>query len=145
METTKQKNEETMKDVFPESAENIVAGAKVFSEKASDIFDTFLEKVKETAENAVHTGSKIYENVSLTAQDYLERFRDRYEMRHLKEQRDEVAKELGYMCFMEYSGRYRFRAEFLKGEEFKKLMAQVRELDKQIIRIGEKLDSETRS
>ena len=145
MKKTEPNMEKTLKDVIPESTENIAAGAKIFSEKASDIFDTFLEKVKETAENAMQTGSKIYENVSLTAQDYLEKFRDRIEMRQLKEQRDEVAKELGYMCFMEYSGRYRFRVEFMKGDEFKKLMAQVRELDKQIIRIGENLDSETKA
>ena len=143
MTTNENKAENTLKDAFPESTENIIAGAKVFSEKASDIFNTFLEKVKETADNAVHTGSKIYESVSLTAQEYLEQFRDRNEMRQLKEQRDEVAKELGYMCFMEYSGRYRFRVEFMKGDEFKKLMAQVRELDKQIIQLGEKLNSET--
>ncbi|MDF1575844.1 MAG: hypothetical protein P1P86_11710 [Bacteroidales bacterium] len=145
MTTSKQKNEKTLRDVFPESTDHIVTGAKVFSEKASDIFDTFLEKVKETAETAVHTGNEIYESVSLSAQGYLEQFRDKNEMRQLKEERDEVAKELGYMCFMEYSGRYRFRVEFLKGEEFKKLMAQVRELDKQIIQIGEKLDSESKS
>ena len=57
-------------------------------------------------------------------------------------QRDEVARELGYMCFMEYSGRYRFRVEFMKGEEFKKLMSQLRQLDKEIIKLGEKLEAE---
>jgi hypothetical protein len=80
---------------------------------------------------------------TLTAQGYVEKFRDRSEMTELKEKRDEVAKELGYMCFVEYSGRYRFRVEFLKSDEFKKLMAQVRELDKEIIRIGKKLDAQT--
>ena len=144
MTTTNKHEERTVRDFFSESGENIEAGAKVFSEKASDIFETFLEKVKETADAAVQTGSKIYENVSLTAQGYLEKFRDRTEMRNLKEQRDEVAKELGYMCFMEYSGRYRFRVEFLKSDEFKKLMTQVRELDKQIIHIGKKLDAENK-
>ena len=145
MRTTEHKNEPILKDVIPETTETIVEGAKVFSEKASDIFETFLGKVKETAESAVQTGSRIYESVSLTAQNYLEQFKDRQEMNQLKEQRDEVAKELGYMCFMEYSGRYRFRVEFMKSDEFRKLLAQVRELDKQIIQIGEKLDSETKS
>jgi len=144
MTTTNKHEERTVRDFFSESGETIEAGAKVFSEKASDIFESFLEKVKETADAALQTGSKIYENVSLTAQGYLEKFRDRTEMRHLKEQRDGVAKELGYMCFMEYSGRYRFRVEFLKSDEFKKLMTQVRELDKQIIQIGEKLDAENK-
>ena len=143
MKTTDYKKDPILKDVIPETTENIVTGAKVFGEKASDIFDNFLEKVKETAESAVETGNKIYESVALSAQNYLEQFRDRQEMKQLKEQRDEVAKELGYMCFMEYSGRYRFRVEFMKSDEFRKLLAQVRELDKQIIQIGEKLDMET--
>ena len=66
-------------------------------------------------------------------------------MAKLRKVRDDVATQLGYMCFLEYSGRYRFRVEFMKSEEFRKLMAQMRELDKQIIRIGQKLESETGS
>ena len=64
-------------------------------------------------------------------------------MAGLKEKRDEVAKELGYMCFMEFSGRYRFRVEFMKSDEFRKLVSQVREMDKQIITLGEKLEKES--
>lgn len=142
MATQNTSNNNDSRNFIPESKENIAEGAKVFSEKASDIFTTFLEKVKGTAEAAFEKGGQIYENVALTSQGYLDRFKDRSEMTNLKEHRDEVAKELGYMCFMEYSGRYKFRVEFMKSEEFKKLIAQVRELDKQIIQIGEKLDAE---
>ncbi len=63
-------------------------------------------------------------------------------MARLQKDKDEVATQIGHMCFMEYSGRYRFRVEFIKSEELKKLMAQMREIDKQIIRIGEQLDFE---
>ena len=140
--TTNKKTNQTSKVLFPDPAENIVQGAKVFSEKASDIFSTFLEKVKETAGTAYEKGGEIYESVALKAQGYIDKFKDQSEVADLKEQRDDVAKELGYMCFMEYSGRYRFRTEFMKSEEFKKLIAQVRELDKQIIRIGKRLDNE---
>jgi hypothetical protein len=130
-------------DFIPESKENILMGAKVFSEKASDIFSTFLDKLKETAEAAYDKGSEIYETVSLSAQHYLERYKDRAEMARLQKERDEVAKQLGYMCFMEFSGRYRFRVEFMKSEEFKKLIAQMRHLDKEIIQIGEQFESES--
>ncbi len=116
----------------------------MFSEKASDIFTTFLEKVKKTAEAAYEKGNEIYEGVALSAQNYLDRYRNRNEMADLKEQRDEVASKLGYMCFMEYSGRYRFRVEFMKSDEFKKLIAQVRELDNQIIKIGKELDEQAK-
>ena len=142
MKTDSKSNQTSSGDFIPESAENIAEGARVFSEKASDIFRTFIDKVKETAEAAYEKGSEMYENVALSAQHYVERFKDRTEMSQLKEQRDEVATQLGYMCFMEYSGRYRFRVEFLKGEEFKKLMSQLRQLDKEIIRLGEKLEAE---
>ena len=98
--------------------------------------------MKDAAESAYEKGSEIYETLSVQAQNYAEKFRDRSEMRNLKEDRDEVAKQLGYMCFMEYSGRYKFRAEFLKNEEFKKLMSQMKELDKEIVQIGEKLEAE---
>jgi len=130
------------REVFQESKENIAEGARVFSEKASDIFSRFFDKVKDAAESAYEKGSEIYETLSVQAQNYAEKFRDRSEMRNLKEDRDEVAKQLGYMCFMEYSGRYKFRAEFLKNEEFKKLMSQMKELDKEIVQIGEKLEAE---
>lgn len=142
MSTQNNTQKEEGSNIIPESRDYISEGAKIFSETASDIFNTFSEKVKETAEGAYEKGGEIFESVSLAAQGYLEKFRDRTEMSSLKEQRDEVAKELGYMCFMEYSGRYKFRVEFMKSKEFKKLMAQVRELDKQIIKFGEKLEAE---
>lgn len=142
MKTENNTKQNTSKEFIPDSTENIMAGARVFSEKASDIFKTFIEKVKETAESAYERGSQIYESVSLSAQHYVERFKDRSEMAQLKEERDEVATQLGYMCFMEYSGRYRFRVEFMKGEEFKKLMSQLRQLDKEIIKLGKKLEAE---
>ena len=133
----------TSGEFISEQRENIALGAKVFTEKASDIFSTFLDKLKETAGTAYDKGTELYEHVSLSAQQYLDRFKDRSEMAKLRKVRDDVATQLGYMCFLEYSGRYRFRVEFMKSEEFRKLMAQMRELDKQIIRIGQKLESET--
>ena len=143
MTTTDKSNGNGNRDFIPEATENIALGAKVFSEKASDIFNTFLDKLKDTAEGAYEKGSQIYENVALKAQGYLEKFKDRSEMSRLEEHRDEVAQKLGYMCFMEYSGKYRFRVEFMKSDEFKKLIAQLRELDKQIIEIGQRLDNES--
>jgi hypothetical protein len=142
MSTENKSNQSTSREFIPESTENIIEGARLFSEKASDIFKTFFDKVKETAETAYEKGSQIYESMALSAQHYIERFKDRSEMAQLKEERDEVATQLGYMCFMEYSGRYRFRVEFMKGEEFKKLMSQLRQLDKEIIKLGEKLEAE---
>jgi len=140
MKPEENKNSETNSEFMTDSTYNIMMGAKVFSEKASDIFNTFLDKVKESAEGAYEKGSEIYENVALTAQSYIDTYKDRSEMAQLKEQKAEVATQLGYMCFMEYSGRYRFRVEFMKSDEFKTLMKQIRELDKEIIKIGEGLD-----
>lgn len=133
-------NNNNREELITDYVDNISEGAKVFRENASDIFSSFLEKVKDTAETAYEKGNQIYEEVSLTAQGYMDRFRDRSEMARLKEKRDEVAIELGYMCFMEFSGRYRFRVEFMKSDEFRKLVNQVRELDKQIIELGEKFE-----
>jgi len=130
------------RDFIPESRENIAAGAKVFSEKASDIFSRFFEKAKEAVESAYEKGTELYESLAVSAQNYVDKYRDRTEMASLKEDRDEVARQIGYMCFMEYSGRYKFRVEFMKDEDLKKLMSQMRELDKQIIRIGERLEAE---
>lgn len=135
-------NNQSNRDFIPESKENIAAGAKVFSEKASDIFSRFFDKVKDAVESAYEKGTEIYESLSVSAQNYVEKYKDRSEMADLQEDRDEVAKQIGYMCFMEYSGRYKFRVEFTKNEELRKLMAQMKELDKQIIQIGERLESE---
>jgi hypothetical protein len=146
MEDTRIKNEESHQESNPEfleeSMENIVAGAKVFTETASDIFNRFLEGVKETASSAYEKGTEIVETVTLTAQGYVERYRDRSEMASLKKLRDEIATQLGNMCYLEYNGRYRIRQEFQKTSEFRDLMKQMKELDKQIIRIGERLDQE---
>lgn len=127
-------------ELIADYVDNISEGAKIFGENASDIFNSFLEKVRNTAETAYEKGNEIFEEVSLKAQAYVDRYRDRSEMVRLKEERDKVSKELGYMCFMEFSGRYRFRVEFMKSDEFRKLVGQVRELDKQIIQLGEKLE-----
>ena len=146
MEDSKIKHEETRHEsnteFFEESKENIIAGARLFAENASDIFNRFLEGVKETAETAYEKGTDIVETVTLTAQGYVERYRDRTEMASLKKLRDEIATQLGNMCYLEYNGRYRFRQEFQKTKEFRDLMKQIKELDKQIIKIGERLDEE---
>jgi len=140
MTEKKNTNKQSYSDFFPESKENIVEGAKLFSEKASDIFKKFVDRVKEAAEKAYGKGTEIFESVTLTAQNYVEKYKDRSEMSGLKKVRDDVATQLGNMCYMEYSGRYRFREEFMKSDEFKNLIAQIRELDKQIIKIGERLE-----
>jgi hypothetical protein len=139
-EVSKSNNQKT-RDFIPESRENISEGARVFSEKATDIFSRFFKRAKDAVESAYEKGTELYESMSVSAQDYMDKYRDRSEMRSLKEDRDEVAMQLGYMCFMEYSGRYNFRVGFMKSEELKKLMAQMRELDKEIIRIGERLEA----
>ena len=140
--TKKGKKQMTKSDFIPESKENIIEGAKVFSDKASDLFNSFLDKVKDTAEAAYEKGTDIFETVALTAENYLEKYKDRAEMSNLKKVRNEVVNKLGNMCYMEYSGRYRFRETFLKSEEFRSLVTQIRELDKQIIVIGKRLEEE---
>lgn len=142
MAEEKQNNQAHTKEreFMPESTENIVLGAQVFAEKASEIFNTFIGKVKETAGAAYDKGTEIYEQVSVSAQNYMEKYRDRSEMASLKESREKVASQLGEMCFMEFAGRYRFRVEFMKSEEFRELIGQMRELDKKIIEVGERLE-----
>jgi hypothetical protein len=139
---TKYSKHRTDSEFISESRENIIEGARVFSEKASDLFNKFLVKLRDTAETAYDKGSEWVEGAGLTAQRYIERYRDRLEISELKKHRDEVATQLGNMCYLEFSGRYRFRMEFMKSEEFRTLLAQIRELDKQIIRIGERLEKE---
>jgi hypothetical protein len=141
MENTKIKNEINT-DFIDQSKENIIAGAKVFSETASEIFNRFLEGVKETAETAYEKGTEVVETVTLNAQGYIDRYKDRSEMSSLKTLRDEIATQLGNMCYLEYNGRYRIRQEFQKTKEFRDLMKQMKELDKQIIKIGERLEEE---
>jgi len=142
MEKDREYNNGSSSDFIPESKENIILGAKIFSEKASDIFNKFLEKIKDTAETAYEKGADIVESVSLTAQNYIEKYKDRSEISSLTKVRNDVATQLGNMCYMEYSGRYKIRVEFLKSEEFKNLIAQISELDKQIIAIGERFEEE---
>jgi len=141
MEDTKTNNENNT-EFIGESKENIIEGAKVFSETASNIFNRFLERVKETAEAAYGKGTEIVETVTLTSQGYIERYKDRSEMSNLKTLRDEIATQVGNMCYLEYNGRYRIRQEFQKTKEFKDLMKQMKELDKEIIRIGKRLEEE---
>ncbi len=96
MKTDNNANSETSNEFITDSTLNIMLGAKVFSEKASDIFNTFLEKVKQSAETAYEKGSQIYENVALTAQNYIDSFRDRTEIRELKQRSDEFKKLMAF-------------------------------------------------
>jgi hypothetical protein len=141
MENTNINNEKNP-EFIEDYKENIVAGAKVFAETASDIFNRFLEGVKETAETAYGKGTEVVETVTLNAQGYIERYKDRSEMSSLKNLRDEIATQLGNMCYLEYNGRYRIRQEFQKTKEFRDLMKQMKELDNQIIKIGERLEED---
>lgn len=138
------KNTAEEREFIPESTENIVMGAKVFADKASEIFSTFIEKVKDTAGTAYGKGTEIYEQVSLAAQNYMEKYRGRSEMASLRESREKISAQLGEMCFMEFAGRYRFRVEFMKSEEFRELVGQMRELDRKIIQVGERLEEKSK-
>ena len=133
--------------ILVEAAYNVEEGVKVVSEKAAkiaekgtevagDVYDRLLDGLSDVYK----FGSKLVDEMSQTAQDYIEKFEYSQEMRKLSEEKNVLLVKFGSMVYMRNKMKNVKKEDILKTDEIKDLIKDIGDKDKEIIKVGKKLE-----
>ena len=136
---------------FSEATENIEAGARLIGKKASklasELADTtsgiagkIKEEVKEPASVALATARRTIDELSDTAQEYLDKYKHRSEINRLAKERDVLIKVLGQLVYLKLKSRSAKNEKLEDNEEVKNLIKNIKKKDREIINIGKQSD-----
>lgn len=130
-----------------EVAENIEAGAGVVGEKVSDIAEKTAEvagevfkAVKRGLSSTYEAGAKVVDEITHTAQDYLEKYKHNIEVKKLSEERDKLTAKLGFTTFVKYKMSDAAPQKLLEEKEIQNLISEIEKLDKEIVKVGKELE-----
>ena len=148
---TKTSDKSKDKSFLVDAAETIDAGAKLVkdrtSEIASDIVerasgfkDTLIDRVKKGVSEAYEAGSKTFDGLTETAQDYAEKYKHKIEINKLKAKQDKQYSILGSLIFDKYKVAGMIPAKFFKEKNIKELINEIENTAEQIVEQGKALD-----
>jgi len=143
-ETENVKNED---GILVDTARKIETGAKVVSEKATDMAEKVSDQTTEIAEivydkfkkgvsDAYDVGSKTVGDISKKAVKYIKKYEDNIEMNKLKQKRNKKMQELGTHIFTLYHSKSQNLQQTLSTDESQKILNELEVLNKKIIKIG---------
>lgn len=126
--------------------ENISEGAKVLNEEARDFAEkvaSYSEKifgiVKDKASDAYQYSADLTKDAVNYAQKLGEKYRDRYEINKLNEEKKKTASQLGMNIYLAYKNNdNRVPVQTFRQKKIKSALKELEELDKQIIDHSEK-------
>jgi hypothetical protein len=122
------------KDFWEEAKGNISEGAKLVGETVSEYAQTIGEKAKETFK----TGSEVTMEMVHYAQDIIDSYKHKQEIKELSEKRDEVFIELGRNLYRKVKGiENDLNEEFLQEKDVQSMLNEIENIDRKIIEINE--------
>lgn len=132
-----------------EAAANIEAGAEAVGERVSEVADKTAEvagevydAVKKRLSIAYGAGAKVVDEITHTAQGYIEKYQHNMEVKKLSEERNKLTAQLGLTTFVKYKMKQDDPKKLLEEKEILDLIKEIEELDKEIVKIGKKLEKE---
>jgi len=131
---------EKEKGFLGDVVENIGEGAKMVGEKATELTDIVVDKLKKGLSQAYEAGAKVVDELSQAAQEYVEKYKAESEIKKLKGEKDKVMTQLGQSIFKHHLAGERFEESFFNKKEIIDQFNQIEMLDKKIIKAGEQLD-----
>ena len=145
--TTRKGKEKKKSGFFSETTENIEAGARLIGKKASklaselagttsEIASKIKEEVKEPASEALTTARNAIDEISDTAQEYIDKYKHRVEMNRIAKERDTLIKVLGQLVYLKLKSRSTNKENLADIDEVKKLINDIKKKDKEIINLG---------
>jgi hypothetical protein len=108
----------------------------------AEIGDTLVDKLKKGLSTAYETGTKVVDELSQMAHEYIEKHKAESEVKKLKEQKDMLMAQLGQSFFRHHLAGGGFAESFLNKQELSGLFNQIDTLDQKIIETGKLLDKE---
>ena len=128
------------KGLLGEVAEDIGDGAKKVGEKATELSDMVVDKLKKGLSQAYAAGAKAVDELSQTAQVYAEKYRAESEIKKLKGEKDKLMTQLGQSIFKHHLAGGGFAESFFNRNDIMDQFNQIEILDKKIIKIGKQMD-----
>lgn len=135
----KSKNDSKKKSFFTELLENVEQGAKIVSEKTSEIASETFEKVKKSASDAIDTSSHVVTELYYSASEYTDQFKDKIEMNKLNSRKQELFSELGQHFYKKYKIENITFSKFSRTRNFTSLLKKIQQLDEEIVELGKNL------
>jgi len=134
-----QKKESRFSAFFQEFKENLTEGAEALSNISADI----MEEVKDKAEDLYEKGSGKFEQASGVVHDYIDRYNGQEEIKDLSKEKEDLNAVLGDTIFHEFKKNGTVSKRFLTTNKMTQLFKSIENVDKEILRIGRKLESTT--
>ena len=131
---------EKEKGLFGEAAENIGEGAKMVGEKATELADIIVDKLKKGLSQAYEAGAKVIDDLSQAAQEYAEKYKAESEIKKLKGEKDKLMTQLGQSILKHHLAGGKFAESFFNKKEIIDQFNQIETLDNKIIETGKQLD-----
>jgi polyhydroxyalkanoate synthesis regulator phasin len=128
------------KGLLGEVVENIGEDAKMVGEKATELADILVDKLKKGFSHAYEAGAKVVDDLSQTAQEYAEKYKAESEIKKLEGKKDKLITQLGQSVFKHHLAGGRFAESFFKKKEVIDQFNEIEMLDKKIIETGKQLD-----
>jgi len=131
---------EKEKGFLSEASGNIGEGARRVGEKASELTDTVVDKLKKGWSQAFEAGAKVVDELSLAAHEYAEKYKAESEIKKLNGKKNQLLKKLGHSIFKRYLAAGKVTESFFNEKEIVDQFDQIEIFDQQIINIGTQLD-----
>ena len=109
-------------------------------EKASELTDMIVDKLKKGLSQAYEAGAKVVDDLSQAAQEYVEKYKTETQIKKLKGEKDELMTQLGQSIFKHHRAGGGFAESFFNTKEMIDQFNQIEMLDKKIIETGRQLD-----
>lgn len=121
---------------WEEARENISEGARVVGETVEEYSEKFMNALKAKASEAYKLSSEFTLDAVHKAQDIIDNYRDKFEVRKLSEQRDEKSAKLGlslYHAIKENKGR--LPENFIDKKATHAMLMEIEEIDRMILEL----------
>ncbi len=143
--TNKQQESNAESGFWDEAKENVSEGAKIVGEEArriggqiSSYSEKIFGKVSESAVDAYKASSEFTRDAVNAAQRLAEKYKDKYEVNKLNNQKKLYATQLGMKFYLEVKNNDdKIPEDFLEKNDIKGLLTNLENVDKEIIEITE--------
>lgn len=126
-------------DSLESSAEVVKEKIGEIADKSVDTAGEVYESVKKGVSTAFDSGSKVIDDLTKSAQEYVDRFNKNMEIRKLSEQRKKLATQLGQTTYVNYKINQKIPQKLTAEKNIVDLIVKIENLDKEIVKLGKKL------
>lgn len=137
--TNDQQNQEDQKekDFWQEAKENVTEGARAVGETVGD----YAETIKEKAGEAFKLSSAFTMDMVHKAQDIIDEFREKQEIKHLSDARDEFMAQAGMALYRAVKENdHKLPDGFIDEKSVAAMLKEIETIDAKIIEIEKHLD-----